>query len=103
MYDVRAEIVGSKGTILVGSLRQIPATFLTSDGGTQILSDHYLTRFADAYVAEVKHFVHSMLNDKPTRASGEDGLRALEIALAAEKSHLQSKAQDRAQQFWQLS
>ncbi len=28
-YDVRTEIVGSKGSILVGSLHQTPATFLT--------------------------------------------------------------------------
>lgn len=90
-YDVRTEIVGSKGAILVGSLHQTPATFLTSNGGTQILADHYLTRFADAYVAELKDFVNSMLNDKPPRISGEDGLRSLEIAVAAEKSYLQSK------------
>jgi predicted dehydrogenase len=90
-YDVRTEIVGSKGTILVGSLRQVPTTFLASNGSTQTLADHFLTRFADAYVAEVKDFVHSMLDDRPPHVSGEDGLRALEIAVAAEKSYLQSK------------
>ena len=90
-YDIRTEIVGSKGSILVGSLQQTPLTFLTSNGGTQILADHFLTRFADAYVAEVRDFVQSMLNDRPPRVSGEDGLRALEIAVAAENSHLHSK------------
>jgi scyllo-inositol 2-dehydrogenase (NAD+) len=90
-YDVRTEIVGSKGSILVGSLQQTPVTFLTRDGGTQILQDHFLARFASAYVAEVKDFIQNMLNDRPPRVSGEDGLRALEIAVAAERSHLQSK------------
>ena len=90
-YDIRTEIVGSKGSILVGSLQQTPLTFLTSNGGTQMLADHFLTRFADAYVAEVRDFVQSMLNDRPPRVSGEDGLRALEIAVAAENSHLHSK------------
>jgi inositol 2-dehydrogenase len=90
-YDIRTEIVGSKGSILVGSLQQTPLTFLTSNGGTQILADHFLTRFADAYVAEVRDFVQSMLNDRPPQVSGEDGLRALEIAVAAENSHLHSK------------
>src|ERR1700688_935076 len=52
-YDVRTEIVGSKGTILVGSLWQRPATFLTTHGGTQALENHYLTRFAAAYLAEI--------------------------------------------------
>jgi inositol 2-dehydrogenase len=90
-YDVRTEIVGSKGALLVGSLRQVPAIFLTGSGGMQTLADHFLTRFADAYVAEVRDFVQSVLNDRPPRVSGADGLRALEIAVAAEESYLQSK------------
>jgi predicted dehydrogenase len=90
-YDIRTEIVGSKGSILVGSLQQTPVTFLARDGGTQVLADHFLTRFEAAYVAEVRDFVHNILHDKPLRVSGEDGLHALEIAVAAESSHLQSK------------
>ena len=42
-YDVRTEIVGSKGSILVGSLNRYPATFLTTQGSTQILADHFLS------------------------------------------------------------
>lgn len=90
-YDVRTEIVGSKGSIMVGSLRQTPAVFLSAAGGSQTLADHFLTRFADAYLAEVKDFVHNMLHDRPPRVTGEEGLRALEIAVAAENSHLRSK------------
>ena len=56
-----------------------------------MLTDHFLTRFSDAYLEEVRDFVDNMLNDRPPRVTGEDGLRALEIAVAAETSHLQSK------------
>ena len=90
-YDVRTEIVGSAGSILVGSFRKTSATFLSKNGGTQILADHFLTRFADAYVAEVRDFVDNLLNDRPLRVTGEDGLRALEIAVAAEKSCREGK------------
>jgi inositol 2-dehydrogenase len=90
-YDVRTEIVGSKGSIFVGSLTQMPATFLTASGGSRTLADHFLTRFADAYAAELRDFVDNMLNDRPPRVSGEDGLKALAIAVAAENSHLQGK------------
>jgi scyllo-inositol 2-dehydrogenase (NAD+) len=86
-YDVRTEIVGSKGSIFVGSLNKTSATFLTASGGTKILADHFLSRFADAYLAEMKDFVHNILNDHPTRVPGEDGLKALAIAVAAEQSH----------------
>ena len=91
-YDVRTEIVGSKGSIFVGSIEKMPATFLTAGGGVHVLADHFLTRFADAYLAEVRDFAHNMLNDRPPRVSGEDGLRALAIAVAAENSHLQGRS-----------
>lgn len=88
-YDVRTEIVGSKGSIFVGSIRQTPVTFLGAQGGEQILADHFLTRFADAYLAEVRDFVHSVQSGKPPRVTGEDGIRSLAVAVAAEKSHQQ--------------
>jgi scyllo-inositol 2-dehydrogenase (NAD+) len=90
-YDVRTEVVGSKGSILIGSLEKTPAIFLNAGGGTHILADHFLSRFADAYLAEVVDFVHNILHDRPPRVTGEDGLRALEIAVAAEDSHSQGK------------
>ncbi|HEY2117777.1 MAG TPA: Gfo/Idh/MocA family oxidoreductase [Candidatus Acidoferrum sp.] len=90
-YDVRTEIVGSKGSIFVGSLQQTPVTFLTSHGSNQMLADHFLTRFADAYLAEVRDFVHTILTDKAPKVTGDDGLKSLEIAVAAESSHLQSR------------
>jgi predicted dehydrogenase len=90
-YDIRTEIVGSAGSILVGSIQQTSAIFLTKNGGTQTLADHFLTRFTDAYVAEVRDFVGNLLNDRPLRVTGEDGLRALEIAVAAENSYREGK------------
>jgi predicted dehydrogenase len=91
-YDVRTEIVGSKGSVFVGSLDKTPAVFLSANGGTTILADHFLSRFADAYLAQVKDFVHNILHDKPVRVTGDDGLKALGIAVAAENSHKQKKA-----------
>jgi scyllo-inositol 2-dehydrogenase (NAD+) len=90
-YDVRTEIVGSKGSILVGSLNRTPALFLTAHGSTQANADHFLATFADAYLAELQDFVESVLQDRPPRVGGEDGLKALAIAVAAEASHLQAK------------
>ena len=91
-YDVRTEIVGSKGSIFVGNLERMPAVFLTAGGGQHALADHFLSRFADAYLEEVRDFVTTMLSGRAPRASGDDGLKALAIAVAAEKSHLQSKS-----------
>src|SRR3984957_10544184 len=90
-YDVRTEVVGSKGSIFVGSLETIPAVFLTARGGERTLADHFLTRFADAYLEEVRDFVKNILDGRAPRVSGDDGLQALAIAVAAEESHKQSK------------
>jgi predicted dehydrogenase len=90
-YDVRTEIIGSKGSLFVGSLHQTPVTLLTSAGSNEVLADHFLTRFADAYLAEVRDFTQTILADRPPRVAGEEGLKALEIAVAAENSYLQSK------------
>jgi predicted dehydrogenase len=90
-YDVRTEIVGSKGSILVGSMNRMAATFLTTQGGTQPIADHFLSTFADAYLAEMLDFTERVVKDQPLRVSGEDGLRALAIAVASENSHLQAK------------
>lgn len=86
-YDVRTEIVGSKGSILIGGLRQNTATFLKPSHGSYELQDHFLTRFREAYLAEVIDFVDTILSDRAPLVSGEDGLRAVEIAVAAEKSY----------------
>jgi len=90
-YDVRTEIMGSKGSIFVGSVEKTPATFLSAHGSNRILADHFLSRFADAYLSEVQDFVHRILADQEPRVTGADGLRALEIAVATENSHRQSR------------
>jgi len=90
-YDVRTEVVGSKGSIFIGSLEKIPAVFLTARGSEHTLADHFLTRFAHAYVEELRDFVKNILDGRAPRVSGDDGLKALAIAVAAEESHKRSK------------
>jgi len=91
-YDVRTEVLGSKGAVFIGSIEQNPAVFLSANGSSQTLADHFLNRFADAYLAELRDFVKNLLEDKPLRISGEEGLKALATAVAAENSHKQGKS-----------
>src|SRR5262249_37792681 len=90
-YDVRTEIVGSKGSIFIGSMNRTPGAFMTTAGSSQPLANHFLSTFADAYLAEIRDFAHRIISDKPVRVTGDEGLRALAIAVAAEKSHLESR------------
>jgi predicted dehydrogenase len=86
-YDVRTEVVGSKGSILIGAVEKTPAVFLSSGGGHAILADHFLSRFADAYVEELRDFATTILAGKAPAIGPDTGLKSLAIAVAAEESH----------------
>lgn len=90
-YDVRTEIMGSKGTLMIGYLQDTAATVLTAEGSSHDVVGHYLVRFADAYVREVRDFVQTVLAGRAPRITGEDGWRAVAIAEAALQSHQQSR------------
>ena len=90
-YDIRTEILGTKGALQVGYLHQTPVLLLSEVGITHDVVDHWLERFADAYRNELHDFVGCILEDRPTRATGEDGRKALAVALAAERSYRQGQ------------
>ena len=65
-YDVRTEVVGSKGSIFIGSVHRTPMTVLTSQGSNRPVADYFLSTFADAYLAEIQDFVDSILHGAGT-------------------------------------
>jgi scyllo-inositol 2-dehydrogenase (NAD+) len=91
-YDIYTEVVGSKGTLRIGYLRQTAVTVLTGDGVTHDVVSQFLVRFAEAYLNELRDFVRAVLTSSPPRVTGEDARRALAIALAAEKSCRDSRS-----------
>jgi scyllo-inositol 2-dehydrogenase (NAD+) len=85
-YDIYTEVVGSKATMRIGYLQQTGVTILSSEGVTHDVVDHFLVRFAQAYLNELRDFVQSVLSDSPPKVTGDDARRALAIALAADRS-----------------
>jgi scyllo-inositol 2-dehydrogenase (NAD+) len=90
-YDIRTEIIGSKGAIQIGYLQQTAQLLLTSAGASHNIVDHWTVRFADAYRNELEDFVDSVLAGKPARVTAQDGLNALAISIAAERSYRESR------------
>jgi len=85
-YDVRTEVFGSEGALMIGYTRETAVLHYTKEGVT---SDHvqwFLDRFADAYTAELVAFVQSIVDDTPTSVGSEAGRAALAMAYAAERS-----------------
>jgi inositol 2-dehydrogenase len=85
-YDIYTEVVGSKATLRIGYLRQTALTLLSGEGVGHDVVDHFLVRFAEAYLNELRDFVRSVLTASAPRVTGEDARNALAIALAAARS-----------------
>lgn len=90
-YDIRTEIVGSKGTILMGYLQQTAEIVLTAAGARTDVVDHFLVRFADGYLHEMRDFVQTILADREPKVDGFDGRQAVAVAAAAEKSYREGR------------
>merc|ERR1719454_2037122 len=55
----------------------------TFTGNADMPYDFFMSRYKEAYVQETLAFVDCLVNDKPSPCSGEDGLVALVMAVAA--------------------
>jgi myo-inositol 2-dehydrogenase/D-chiro-inositol 1-dehydrogenase len=86
-YDQRVEVHGSKGTIAVENQRPVTIELATADGFTRpALHGFFMTRYVEAYAAEIAAFVSVVKDGASPSPSGEDGLRALMLADAAFRS-----------------
>ena len=93
-YDIRTEILGTKGTLKIGYLRETPLMILTKDGVTHDTVPYFMERFGQAYVTQLQDFVDNVRNDKPAPITCEDGIAALRVTLAATRSLKENKPVD---------
>lgn len=91
-YDIRTEIVGSKGTIITGYLQQTAEVVLTAAGAMTDVVDHFLVRFADGYLHQMRDFVQTILADRAPKVDALDGRQAVAVAAAAERSYREGRA-----------
>lgn len=86
-YDQRIEAHGSLGMIEAGNPRATTVRYSRAGGTTSAtLADFFVKRYAKAYRREAESFVQAVrANDAPW-PDGQDGLRALQLAVAAEQS-----------------
>jgi len=90
-YDTRIEIVGSKGTLQIGYLRNRWFFVLNKSGVSYDVVPSSQERFSEAFVREIQHFVDCIIENKIPLVTEIDGKKALEIALAATKSCKESR------------
>ena len=86
-YDQRLEVFGSKGMMMAENPLKTNHVFLDSGGMHRPRNqDFFIDRYAESYKAEMQAFVEALNQKKPMPITGEDGLQATLLALAAEKS-----------------
>lgn len=86
-YDQRIEVHGSKGAVSAENQRPVSIEVATGAGYTRPpLHDFFMTRYTEAYAAEIATFIAALNGTGKAEPTGEDGLVALALADAAVKS-----------------
>jgi myo-inositol 2-dehydrogenase/D-chiro-inositol 1-dehydrogenase len=91
-YDCRLEVFGAEATLATGVDAYTPV--LSLEPGTPAPAgahEGFMGRFAAAYRAEIAHFLHVIQGTADNLTPPEEGLHALEIALACERSVIERR------------
>lgn len=92
-YDQRIEVLGAKGMIAAENQRPVSIEIADERGFTRPpLHDFFMTRYTQAYAAEIAAFIAAIRDGTQPRPSGRDGLAALAIAEAALRSVKERRA-----------
>jgi len=86
-YDIRTEVLGSDGAVMIGVHQYTPTLLLTRAGASYDTMPYLMERFGDAYRIQLQHFIDCLRNDQPPPVSGADALAAYEIGVAATRSY----------------
>lgn len=92
-YDARAEIVGSKGIMQIGSMegRDVVVCTDREQGLVQPIFRRWPDRFAWGYIREIEHFIESIRSDTAPRVTGSDGRWAVAAVIAGTRSILEQR------------
>ena len=85
-YDIRTEVLGSEGGLLIGNLQQTSTLVMTRAGVTHDTVPYFMERFGEAYSNERRDFVASLLENRPCSVTGLDARKATAIGIAATMS-----------------
>ena len=86
-YDQRIEVHGSKGSVSAENHREANIEIANAEGYLRPpLLNFFMSRYVAAYANEIAAFVQAVSDGTTPPTTGEDGLKALELAVAARKS-----------------
>jgi myo-inositol 2-dehydrogenase/D-chiro-inositol 1-dehydrogenase len=92
-YDVRLEVFGSADSVAVGWGERTPLRSLEPGVGPPAGPPwrNFIDRFEPAYQAEMDAFIRAVIEGGESPCGGAEARRALQVALAAERSRVQHR------------
>ncbi len=91
-YDQRVEVFGSKGQALASNDLVNMVAISTAEGIRQDnIPYFFLERYNDSFIAEFTGFIQAIVEDKPTMVNEIDGLRSVQLAMAATQSYKEGR------------
>lgn len=86
-YDQRIEVFGSEGVVMVDNEKKSNMQLATKESVTVDHPKHFfLDRYHQAFVQEIHEFTEAITNNAPLSCTGDDGLEAQRLAIAAKRS-----------------
>lgn len=86
-YDVHTEILGTKGTLQLGYIRETPIQVMKENEIIHDTVPGFYERFENAYIDQLENFVDNVLHSREPTITAADGIAALKIAMAATESY----------------
>jgi myo-inositol 2-dehydrogenase/D-chiro-inositol 1-dehydrogenase len=86
-YDQRVEVFGSEGMVTVKNNTPDNHIYMNRDGVHSALPlNFFMERYTESYLGEMQAFIQCLKDETQPPVTGEDGLKAVQIGLAANKS-----------------
>jgi len=85
-YDIRTEVLGSDGALLIGRDRYTDTLIMTREGVLHDTVPYFMERFGEAYANEIREFIASIVQDREPAVTGLDARAATAIGIAATRS-----------------
>jgi scyllo-inositol 2-dehydrogenase (NAD+) len=95
-YDINTEILGSRGTLRVGYLRETPVLLMTKGNISHDVVPYFMERFRDAYTSQLENFAENVLHQRLPPITVDDGVESLRIGIAATRARESGETVDMA-------
>ncbi|MFP5107339.1 Gfo/Idh/MocA family oxidoreductase [Neobacillus sp. C211] len=87
-YHIETEIIGTKGTLRVGTIpEKNMVTVFDESGAVKECSDGFLERFEQAYLSEVEEFISCVSEKRQPNVTVEDGVLSTALGYACKESY----------------